>query len=105
MEELPEPYLDERGVRARRGSRRLFVGGEERMLTKKQFEMLVVLTSPPGRAFSYDDLYQSVALAHAARPQQDPLHRVAHGAPAAEHRTGAIDSLHGFGFRFRVEAP
>src|SRR5437867_3931354 len=39
------------------GSRRVFVGGEERVLTRKLFEMLVVLVSPPGRAISWDDLY------------------------------------------------
>lgn len=88
------------------GSRRVFVAGEERTLTKKQFDMLVVLVSPPGRAFSYDDLYKSVwrSLApHDYRKTRCISSLMARLRPnIAPER---IDSLHGFGFRFRVEAP
>ena len=88
------------------GSRRVFVGGEERTLTKKQFDLLVVLVSPPGRALSYDDLYKSVwrSLApHDYRKTRCISSLMARLRPnIAPER---IDSLHGFGFRFRVEEP
>jgi DNA-binding response OmpR family regulator len=86
------------------GSRRVFVGGEERTLTKKQFEMLVVLVSPPGRAFSYDDLYKTVW--HSLAPHDYRKTRCISSLMARLRPMIAperIDSLHGFGFRFRVE--
>jgi DNA-binding response OmpR family regulator len=88
------------------GSRRVFVGGEERTLTKKEFDLLVVLTSPPGRALSYDDLYKSVW--HSLAPHDYRKTRCISSLMARLRPSIAperIDSLHGFGFRFRVEAP
>jgi len=86
------------------GSRRVFVGGEERTLTKKQFDLLVVLASPPGRALSYDDLYKSVW--HSLAPHDYRKTRCISSLMARLRPNIAperIDSLHGFGFRFRVE--
>jgi DNA-binding response OmpR family regulator len=87
------------------GSRRVFVDGEERTLTKKQFDMLVVLVSPPGRALSYDDLYKSVW--HSLAPHDYRKTRCISSVMARLRPNIAperIDSLHGFGFRFRVES-
>jgi DNA-binding response OmpR family regulator len=86
------------------GSRRVFVGGEERTLTKKQYDMLVVLTSRPGRAFSYDDLYKTVW--HSLTPHDPSKTRCISSLMARLRPNIAperIDSLYGFGFRFRVE--
>jgi DNA-binding response OmpR family regulator len=86
------------------GSRRVFVDGEERTLTKKEFDLLVVLTSPPGRALSYDDLYKSVW--HSLAPHDYRKTRCISSLMARLRPNIAperIDSLHGFGFRYRVE--
>jgi DNA-binding response OmpR family regulator len=40
--------------------RRVFIEGEERVLTRKEFDVLLALASPPGRAVSYDELYVTV---------------------------------------------
>lgn len=40
--------------------RRVFIDGEERILTRFEFDLLLALADPPGRAVSYEELYTTV---------------------------------------------
>jgi DNA-binding response OmpR family regulator len=85
-------------------ARRVFVGGEERTVQRIQFEVLLVLLNPPGRAVSYDELYRTVWHSEAAYNRQTT--RVVDTAISRLRRAiGAerIVTLPAFGVRLRLE--
>ncbi|WP_433753845.1 response regulator transcription factor [Paenibacillus amylolyticus] len=49
-----------RGLHIDKGSRRVFVNGEEVAITTKEFELLVFLASHPNRVFSKSDLFERI---------------------------------------------
>ncbi|WP_315373403.1 winged helix-turn-helix domain-containing protein, partial [Paenibacillus xylanexedens] len=48
------------GLHIDKGSRRVFVNGEEVAITTKEFELLVFLASHPNRVFSKSDLFERI---------------------------------------------
>ena len=55
-----EPPVERNGLRVEPASRRVFLDGEEVMLTQREFDLLAHLIEHPGRVFSRDQLMEAV---------------------------------------------
>ena len=80
--------------------RRVFVGDEERTLTRREFDLLAALAKAPGRAVSYDELYATVWAS-----KTPYAYRRSRVIASAVHRLrdqlglNCIDTLYGYGLR------
>jgi two-component system, OmpR family, response regulator ResD len=54
------PPLEFEGLRIEPGARRVFVDGDEALLTQREFDLLLFLATHPGHAFSRDQLMDAV---------------------------------------------
>jgi DNA-binding response OmpR family regulator len=59
-EDEGEPPIEHGALRIEPATRRVFLDGEELMLTQREFDLLAYLAARPGRVFSRDQLMESV---------------------------------------------
>jgi DNA-binding response OmpR family regulator len=59
-EERDEPPIERGALRIEPATRRVFLDGEELMLTQREFDLLAYLAERPGRVFSRDQLMEAV---------------------------------------------
>jgi DNA-binding response OmpR family regulator len=59
-EERDEPPIERGALRIEPATRRVFLDGEELMLTQREFDLLAYLAERPGRVFSRDQLMDAV---------------------------------------------
>lgn len=52
--------IEIRGIRIDKSDRRVFVNGEERVFTTKEFDLLTFLAQNPNRVFTKDELFQHI---------------------------------------------
>lgn len=57
---LKNDTIEIRGLRIDKTDRRVFVDGEERVFTNKEFDLLVFLASNPNKVFSKDELFNKI---------------------------------------------
>ena len=57
---LKNDTIDIRGLRIDKTDRRVFVDGEEKVFTNKEFDLLVFLASNPNKVFSKDELFSRI---------------------------------------------
>ena len=83
--------------------RRVWIKGEPRVLSRAQFDLLLALGNPPGRAVPYDELYNAVWRVWPTDWNQ--FRNLAGLACRLRKTIGAeyIDTLWGYGFRLHIE--
>ena len=52
--------VEVRGIKIDKTARRVYVGGEEKVFTTKEFDLLTVLAENPNRVFSKDELFREI---------------------------------------------
>ena len=52
--------MEIRGIKIDKTARRVYVNGEEKILTTKEFDLLTFLASNPNRVFTKDELFQEI---------------------------------------------
>ena len=52
--------METRGLRIDKTARRVFVNGEEKAFTTKEFDLLTYLAENPNRVFSKDELFRAI---------------------------------------------
>ncbi len=57
---LKNDTIEIRGLRIDKTDRRVFVDGEEKVFTNKEFDLLVFLASNPNKVFSKDELFNKI---------------------------------------------
>ena len=57
---LKNDTIEIRGLRIDKTDRRVFVDGEEKVFTNKEFDLLVFLASNPNKVFSKDELFSRI---------------------------------------------
>ena len=57
---LKNDTIEIRGLRIDKTDRRVFVDGEEKVFTNKEFDLLVFLASNPNKVFSKDELFNRI---------------------------------------------
>ena len=53
-------YIEIRGIKIDKTARRVFVNGEEKILTTKEFDLLTFLASNPNRVFTKEELFHEI---------------------------------------------
>ena len=53
-------FIEIRGIKIDKTARRVFVNGEEKILTTKEFDLLTFLASNPNRVFTKEELFKEI---------------------------------------------
>ena len=57
---MENDVVEIRGIRIDKTARRVFIGGEERSFTTKEFDLLTFLAEHPNRVFTKDELFREI---------------------------------------------
>ena len=97
--------LEIRGLKIDITSRRVFVNGEEKNLTSKEFDILLFLAKHPNRVFSKEELFRAVwELEPIDEISTVTVHikKVREKIEANSAKPQYIETIWGVGYRFRV---
>ena len=97
--------IEIRGIKIDKLSRRVFVEGEEKFFTTKEYELLTFLASNPNRVFSKDDLFRAIWDADSIGDIATVTVHVKKIREKIEFDTSQpqyIETIWGVGYRFRV---
>ena len=94
-----------RGLKIDKGARRVFVDGEEKILTGKEFDLLLFLAEHPNHVYTKDELFKEVW-------EMDPMgdtssvtvyiKKIREKIEADPSKPQYIETIWGVGYRFRV---
>ena len=94
-----------RGLKIDRSSRRVFLNGEEKNLTTKEFEVLLFLAEHPNRVYTKEELFQKVwdmdAIGDSATVTVH-IKKIREKIELDKSNPQFIETLWGVGYRFKV---
>lgn len=100
-----EDAVEIRGLRIEKDSRRVFVDGEEKILTAKEFDLLLFLAEHPNRVFSKDDLFREVWQQESMGETASVtvyIKKLREKIEVNPSKPQYIDTIWGVGYRFKV---
>lgn len=100
-----QDVVEIRGLRIEKDSRRVFVDGEEKILTAKEFDLLLFLAEHPNRVFSKDDLFREVWLQESMGETASVtvyIKKLREKIEVNPSKPQFIDTIWGVGYRFKV---
>ncbi|MFB5662976.1 response regulator transcription factor [Alteribacillus sp. HJP-4] len=92
-----------KGLRIDQASRRVFLHGEEKTLTAKEYDLLVFLAAHPNRVFNKDELFERIWGLDAIGDNSTitvHIRRIREKIETAPHRQKFIETIWGVGYRF-----
>ena len=98
-------YIEYPGLKIDRTARRVFVDGEERCFTTKEFDLLTYLATHPNHVFSKDELFSAVwGMDSMGEIATVTVHikKIRKKTENSNVKTGYIETVWGAGYRFRV---
>nr|WP_296195025.1 response regulator transcription factor [uncultured Anaerobutyricum sp.] len=98
-------YIEYPGLKIDRAARRVFVGGEERFFTTKEFDLLTYLATHPNHVFSKDELFSAVwGMDSMGEIATVTVHikKIRKKTENTNVKAGYIETVWGAGYRFRV---
>lgn len=98
-------YIEYPGLKIDRTARRVFVDGEERFFTTKEFDLLTYLATHPNHVFSKDELFSAVwGMDSMGEIATVTVHikKIRKKIENANVKAGYIETVWGAGYRFRV---
>ena len=99
------PKLTVRGLEVDREDRRVYVHGKERVLTPKEFDILLFLMENPNRVFSKEDLFERVWGLEALGDSDTVVvhvRRLREKIEPAPRDPQYVETVWGAGYRFRI---
>lgn len=97
--------IEIRGIRIDKSDRRVFVNGEERMFTTKEFDLLTFLAENPNRVFTKDELFQHIwdmeSIGDIATVTVH-IKKIREKIEANTAKPQYIETIWGVGYRFKV---
>ncbi len=98
-------YIEYPGLSIDLTARRVFVGGEEKIFTTKEFDLLSFLASHPNKVYSKDDLFSAVwgmdSLGDIATVTVH-IKKIRQKIGQNTAQSGYIETVWGSGYRFRI---
>ena len=97
--------IEIRGLKLDKAARRVFVDGEEKILTGKEFDLLLFLAEHPNHVYTKDELFRSV---WGMDPMGDTssvtvyIKKIREKIEADPSKPQYIETIWGVGYRFRV---
>lgn len=98
-------YIEYPGLKIDKTARRVFVDGEERFFTTKEFDLLAYLAMHPNHVFSKDELFSAVwGMDSMGEIATVTVHikKIRKKTENANVKAGYIETVWGAGYRFRV---
>ena len=98
-------YIEYPGLKIDRTARRVFVDGEERCFTTKEFDLLTYLATHPNHVFSKDELFSAVwGMDSMGEIATVTVHikKIRKKTENSNVKAGYIETVWGAGYRFRV---
>lgn len=98
-------YIEYPGLKIDKTARRVYVDGEEKIFTMKEFDLLVYLASHPNHVFSKDELFTAVWGMNSVGDIATVTVHIKKIRQKIEKNTakpGYIETVWGAGYRFRV---
>ena len=102
---LKNDTIEIRGLRIDKTDRRVFVDGEEKVFTNKEFDLLVFLASNPNKVFSKDELFSRIWNMESIGDIATVTVHIKKIREKIEYDTSNpqfIETVWGFGYRFRM---
>ncbi len=97
--------IEIRGLRIDRTARRVWVNGEEKQFTTKEFDLLTFLASNPDRVFSKDEIFRNIwdmdSIGDIATVTVH-IKKIREKVEADSSNPQYIETIWGVGYRFRV---
>lgn len=97
--------IEIRNLRINKASRQVFLDGEEKILTQKEFDLLLFLAEHPNRVFTKDELFREVWEAESMGETSSVTVYIKKLREKIELNPGKpqfIDTIWGVGYRFKV---
>ena len=98
-------YIEYPGMKIDRSARRVFINGEERFFTTKEFDLLTYLATHPNHVFSKDELFSAVwGMDSMGEIATVTVHikKIRKKTENANVKAGYIETVWGAGYRFRI---
>lgn len=102
---LPNDIIEIRGIRIDKTARRVFVNGEEKLLTAKEFDLLTFLASNPNHVYTKEELFQKIWDMESIGDIATVTVHIKKIREKIEYDTSNpqyIETIWGVGYRFRV---
>lgn len=97
--------IEIRGIRIDKTARRVFVDGEEKILTTKEFDLLSFLAQHPNRVFSKEELFREIwAMESVGDIATVTVHikKIREKVEGDNQKPQYIETIWGVGYRFKV---
>ena len=97
--------IEIRNLRIDKTARRVFVDGEERILTTKEFDLLTFLAQHPNRVFTKEELFREIwAMESVGEIATVTVHikKIREKVEADNQKNQYIETIWGVGYRFKV---
>ncbi len=97
--------IEIRGIRIDKTARRVFVDGEEKILTTKEFDLLTFLAQHPNRVFSKEELFREIwdmeSIGDIATVTVH-IKKIREKVEGGNQKPQYIETIWGVGYRFKV---
>ena len=94
-----------RGLRIDKDARRVYVGGEEKIMTNKEFDLLTFLAEHPNRVFTKDELFRAIwdmeAVGEVATVTVH-IKKIREKIEVSTSNPQYIETIWGVGYRFKI---
>ena len=94
-----------RGLRIDKDARRVYVNGEEKVMTNKEFDLLTYLAERPNRVFTKDELFRAIwdmeAVGEVATVTVH-IKKIREKIEASTSNPQYIETIWGVGYRFKI---
>ena len=101
----PNDVVEIRGLKIDRAARRVFLNGEEKSLTTKEFEVLLFMAEHPNRVYTKEELFQQIwdmdAIGDSATVTVH-IKKIREKIELDKSNPQYIETLWGVGYRFKV---
>lgn len=94
-----------RGIKIDKNAHRVWVNGEEKQLTSKEFELLVYLSERPNKVFSKEELFKAVWNSDSIGDNATVavhIKRLRNKLEVDKNKPQYIETIWGIGYRFKV---
>ena len=105
LKKTQSDLVEIRNLRINRASREVFVDGEEKILTAKEFDLLLFLATHPNRVFTKDELFREVWEAESMGETSSVtvyIKKIREKIELNPSKPQFIDTIWGVGYRFKV---
>lgn len=98
--------IEIRGIRIDKTARRIFINGEEKVFTTKEYDLLTYLAEHPNRVFTKEELYQTIwnmpAIGDDCATVTVHIKKIREKVEENTSKPQYIETIWGVGYRFKV---